>query len=397
MRAWAVPLLLLTAGLAGCIGGQDAADDGLDDPNGQATGADTAQGPAEDLLAPVVFDATEPSQEVRWENGTFDITEHSHPKGIATGVVGEYDPDRREIDLTPMVPTGVPAVLTAEINAELGQGDVDLWIDAPDEEIWASDYDAPYGGYTSLAVTIIHTSSEPITLNVRYDEIDDSTGFDYTLRYAAHVDPGLLPAGVPVGVEVPEEATGLRVDFEDEAEGRAVAFWGPDDSFIGRFEPDQRFTLPVDEIGAPGEYVVMLPEGSAPARISLVGLTEAPDRLRPLTQDIQFGTPQQASGGETELSWSFQADRVPLQAGLFWEGSEVSQDTQASLASPTAHLIGLDIDGGPWLGAGFGTITDMGVAGLTTGTYEAQVSFGETLGSSGMTANHVLVFYDRGR
>ncbi len=397
MRALAA-VLLLTAGLAGCLGGEDgSAGTTGTEIESASTGGDDAGLPEAPPQAPVAFTDDAPTHEVAWENGTFQITEHSYPKGMVTGLAGEYDPDRRQIDLTPLVPQGRPVVLTAEINADVGEGDVDIWIDAPSEEVWAAAYDTPYGGYSSIQITLIHTSSDPITLNVRYDEIDDSQSFDYTLRYAAHSDPGLLPAGVPVGIEVPEDAVGLRAEFTDASDGRAVAVWAPDDSFIGRFEPgDERFTLPVDETGATGEYVVMLAEGSGPARISLVGVGETTTKLRPLGQVFETGPGVEAGPGETEVSWTFEVDRVPLQAGLSWSASEVSQDTAASLSSPETELLGLSVSDGPWVGAGFGILTSMGAQGLTAGTYEAHVSFGENAGPSGMNANHVLVFYDRG-
>lgn len=398
MRALAV-ILLLTAGLTGCLGGEDG---GMETTGAEIDPASTDGGTGgldeDPLKVPVGFSDEAPTHEVAWENGTFQITEHSYPKGVVTSLVDEYDPDRRQIDLTPLVPIGVPVVLTAEINAELGEGDVDIWIDAPNEEIWAASADTPYGGYSSLEVTLIHTSSDPITLNVRYDEIDDSQSFDYTLRYAAHVAPGLLPPGVPVGLEVPDAATGVQIDLVGAEDQPAVMLWDPQDTFLGRLSPTGDRLIRVLEPEDPrGEHVVMLAEGSGPARISLLGVEQAPADLRPLSQDIQTGPGIEAGPGETEVAWSFEVDQVPLQAGIFWSGSEVSQDTQASLASPAANLIGLDISGGPWLGAGFGTITDMGAEGLTTGTYEAQISFGQTAGPSDMTANHVLVFYDRGR
>lgn len=400
MRAFTLAVLLVVAGLAGCLGGEDA-DGGEAGPTAPSTpggGGDGEPGtePGQSLTD-LRFEIDDPVSEIVWENGTFQITDHSHP--LVNQAVHDASPDRREIDLTPLVPQGVPVVLTAEVDAEMGEGDVDIFFEIPSGEIWSGETDTPYGGYSLIEATVLHTSSDPITLVLRYDEVDDSASFDYTLRYSVSYEPGLVPDGVPVGVPVPEEATGLRVEFGDEREGRSVLVWDPQDTFLGRFDPgDERVTLPLDGEAPRGEHVVLLAAGSGPAHISLAGTEQDPGPLRALLQEIVFGQPHQAASGESEITWSFQTDRAPLQAGIFWDSSEVSQNTRGSLASPTTELFSMEIQDDPWIGGlGFGMLTEVGAPGLVAGSYEASVAFDENAGPSPMEATHALVFYDRGR
>lgn len=397
MRALLIAALLLAGGLTGCIG-----SDGTDGREGataaNASGAEGAPAAMPGAGSPHVnlsFETGQAVHETRWANGSFTLAEHSFPKGVATGLIGEYDPDRREIDLADLVPQGIPVVLTAEIEAELGEGDVDIWFDVPSEEVWAATYHTPYGGYSRIETTVLRTSSEPVTLNVRYDEIDDSQGFDYTLWYSAQADPSILPAGVPVGVEVPTGATGLEMRFLSPGGGNAGLLWDPQDAFLGRGEQDV-LTFELEDESPRGEYVLMAAEGASPARVTVLGTEQAPSGFRLLEQTFETGPGVEAVPGESEVAWTFDVRKAPLQAGVFWSASEASQGTGARLSSPQADLLELNIDGGPWVGAGFGTTTDMGAPGLTTGTYEAQVSFDQNAGPTGMTANHVLVYYERG-
>lgn len=395
MRAWIIVAALLTSTAAGCIGG-DAGSDQVEaaEAGGTVTGLEATEPPTT-----LSFAAGGVVDETRWENGTFHVSEHSFPKGVATGILGEYDADRRVIDVTDMVPTGVPVILEAEIHAELGRGDLDLWLTAPEGEVWARDYDTPYGGYSRIRSLIVHEAGGPLELNVRYDEIDDSQSFDYTLEITSRADPAVVPPGVPVALELPAGGTlGLgpveEFALSDEPDGLEAMLWGPDDTDLGRLSAaDGSSTFTVADEAAGGEHVVMGVHDSPAFRIQVSSATETDASLRPLTQAFTMG-PGVETDESPEVTWSFELETAPIQVGVFTNATEVSDGLEVRLAGPSETILESSI-GGLWINAGFGWLSPMGADGLTAGTYEATVTYDHAVGASPIEANHVVVGYRR--
>lgn len=410
---WGIVLVVLSVGLAGCVGSQTAGEASSGGQGADATamedgeaGSSGGQTDGTGAAAALAFPAAADVTRTLWFNGTFEITEHSWPKGMVTSALGmEYDPDRRTHDVTDEVPEGVPAVVRAEINADVGEGDVDLWFEFSDD-IWTASADAPYGGYTAAEIGIVRVD-DPVVVTLRYDEIDDSAAFDYTLRVDVIAHPDLVPAGIPVAVDVPTGADGLRIEFAGEGEGRAAWVWDPDDALVGRFDPgDERISVPLGPDAPRGEYVVMAAQGSGPVRVHLLAvdgedatpLAPPPGQgLRALTQVIEMSDPQSANAGEASYTWTFEADRTPLQAAILWWGPAVSRETDASLSGPEGTLFDLTISTDEvWIFPGFGWLTAMGAEGLAAGTYEASVAFGDAaIGPDPVTVQHALVYYGR--
>lgn len=398
MRAWIIVAALLVSTAAGCVGGnEDAGQVDLTEAVGAAgTGDDV--GPAGGWTN-LSFASGETVDETRWENGTFHVREHSFPKGVATGIVGEYDADRRVIDVTDMVPTGVPVIFQAEIHAELGRGDVDLWLTAPEGEVWASDYDTPYGGYSRIRSVIVHETGGSLELNVRYDEIDDSESFDYTLEITSRADPSVVPPGVPVAVELPAGDTLELTPVEgfalsDGPDGLEAMLWGPDDTYLGRLtEAEDRTTFTVAGEVAGGEHVVMAVHDSPAFRVQISNGTGTDAPLRPLTQSFYLG-PGVETDDSSEVTWTFELEAAPIQVGIFTNATEVSDGLEARLVGPSETILESSI-GGLWIGAGFGWLSPVGADGLAAGTYEATVAYDNAVGVSPIEANHVVVGYRR--
>lgn len=394
MRAWIIVAALLVSTAAGCIGGDGGSDQLALDEAVSATGSgdelDAAGG-----WANLSFPAGEPVDETRWENGTFHVSEHSFPKGVATGILGEYDADRRVIDVTDMVPTGVPVILQAEIHAELGRGDVDLWLTAPEGEVWASDYDTPYGGYSRIRSVIVHEAGGSLELNVRYDEIDDSESFDYTLEITSRADPAVVPPGVPVALELPGSGDTLELTpvegfaLSDAPDGLEAMLWGPDDTYLGRLaDAEDRTTFTVTDEAAAGEHVVMGVHDSPAFRVQVSSATGADGPLRPLIRSFTLG-PGVETDDSPELTWTFELETAPIQVGIFTNATEVSDGLEARLIGPSETILESSI-GGLWIGAGFGWLSPVGADGLAAGTYEATVTYDHAVGGSPIEANHVV-------
>lgn len=384
-RTLLVALLLVAPLLTGCLGlggGDDGAPENATrtsatgDPGEAVPSAVRTPRPADEDLAPVRFTDEPLEAAVTWANGTFTLAEHSWPKGIVTSIVDEYDPDRREIDLTGQVPAGIATLVEIEVNAELSEGDVDVWIEFPPEAIWAFEGHAPFGGHTYQAYTVVLGPGEPVTAVLRYDEVDPSTEFDYTLRIAITPFVDVLPPGVPVAFAM-EPGDGLYVipdgaDADDE-----FLLWDEFEDFLGRIVLNQRKVVSVEESG---EVVLLLEETAAPARLGFLardvdhgGPAPTP---RALAQEI-LSTEVVSGPADEELVLTFETLEPMLQTGIGWWGSTVATATEATLSGPTGPVLDASFESGelPWMGPGFFVLTDLGTKELPAGPYEARVHF----------------------
>lgn len=385
--------LLLLAGLAGCLG---SSDDGSSTT--PATPADGSQGEAateaQRNFTSLTYPGTEPVFGVEWVNDTFEIQDSDQIARPAR--MAGQDPDNRHvIDITDRVPADVPVFVALEINAEAGQGDVDIWLNAPDAAIWSSEFDAPFGGFSHIEYTLVRSEGTPISVVAQLDELPDRAEVPYTLSIDVRSNPGLAIRGVPVSFQAGPDHV-LELSSLDEGGEVEVLLFDPADAFLARVQGTGTTTFALDDEATSGRYVLMVPEGIRPVWLELAGPAGAPIQdpdLHLLEQDITFGPPQSTGSGGS-ATWSFDADRVPLQAGVLIQTSGASKDLDAALTGPAGELLSAMIEGGPWLQNGFVFLTDMGDVGLQPGTYEATVSFDVDAGEES-SASEILVYYAR--
>ncbi len=379
--------------LPGCVGSGDVSPAEPVAGSSAEAGPDTA---LTDAVASAGFQLRAPVFKELWLNGTFSIHQNTWPVGHHLWMLGQQPPGLVQIDITEHVPRDIPVRLTSEVHADLDQGRLGTWFSTPPEEHWTGVWDQPSGGDLRAEVIIVHASSEPVVANLMYGDVDPQPTFDYTWSVRVEADPQGLPAGVAVGLEVPETASAIQFPFEGEGES-AVMIWDAEDRFMGRFDVDGDSLL--YEIGdAPrGTWIVMLAAGSADARVQVVGADAAEVLLETVAQDIVASEPQDRTG--QRLEWTFESPRAPLQVGFAIEAGGVTMDMHATLTGPVGQLLEAEFTGGPWVGSvdGFSSwhFTPMGATGLEPGAYRANVEFGTAQGSEPHRTQDFLVYYAR--
>lgn len=325
-----------------------------------------------------------------WANGTYRVEEQGDWVGLARDLAGQPQAGLRWLDLSALVPLGVPARVVAEVDADVTRGDVDLWIDAPEEAWWAGDRDTPLGGWSRVEVTLLRTTSDPVRVGLYYDEAEPAAEFAYTLFAEVHADSDLLRPGVAAALEVPSEGARWTVEAETLREDAALLVFDPDDAFVGRFAlADGATEIALDEAPA-GEYVVVLSEGAARARITVEGIAAT---LRPV--GWEYVEKEGTTAADGKMRWTFSTDRVPIQAGIFFRSGAAANDVDVRLASPDRELVAERWTGGPWLnvdpvfGSFFGWMTDVAAEGLVAGAYEASAEFGANAGDASAVGGFV--------
>ncbi|MBW3583199.1 MAG: hypothetical protein KY455_08895 [Euryarchaeota archaeon] len=337
--------------------------------------------------SPTAFADREPYLHETTEDGTFAAGEHWTGVGEGTARLGHDAGSMHMRDISGHVPKGVPVKVTASVAADLAEGDIDLWIQAPFDEVWSFDGEFPRGGTSSLTMTLVHTSEDPVWVVVFYDEPEPVEEFEYILTYTIESDPGLLLPGVPLSVEVPSGARSIEVTF-DGVTGDAVWLWAPDDTLIGRFDNTEQVWNHTFEGGARrGAYVVMTPQGAPVANITVHTIEPlgaerrtAPLPLGILMQDIQQTSPVRfAAEEEGTLEETF--ERAPIQVGLQVQVATLTHGVEMRLDGPEGTLREWSFkDDLPWVApapdqsVGFTFMTEMGVEGLAAGTYTASFS-----------------------
>lgn len=393
-RALPLAASIALASLAGCLD-RDGAEEGA---GGATLNATTATDESSDAPPPTVpgatrvhFAAGEAASETIWSNGTFTIEQAGWPIGVLTQGALMGDNPRR-IDITAAVPQGVPTLVTVEVDASVGAGDVDIWLDAPEIEIWSGVFDTPFGGWSRFEMSIVHVSSESIAVVLGYDEHDDQPSFDYTLRIDVASDPSLLLPGVAVGVPMgPGDA--LHLEPLDAAKETNAALYDPADAHLGRVRVAAGApTLALAADAPAGEYVVMLSGDASPARASLTGPSLERAAGRVLAQTFREGAPVPIDGAD-EVRWTFDEATAPLQVfvGIVIDGAMTA--FSGSVASPTGSLFDFAFQG-PDVAAGFayGMRTMMGAEGLVPGTYTVAITPQAAVQAS---AWELVVYYER--
>lgn len=299
-----------------------------------------------------------------------------------TAPAGLDAPSHQSLDITDLVPVGVPTWIMAEVDLPFTEGDVDLWISSSNDDTWTADFDTPRGGYSKVEIVMVNSGAEPIELNLFYDEREGTEGFEFTVLYEVFSSGEILMPGVPTTVEIPDGTRSLEVRYIADNEGD-VSLWRFDDDFVGRFaSADKVVNVTLDEGVRGGEYVVLTPADAGPARVTVYAPADASPPARPLelgtvtqnimrTDEVPFAMNE---GGEASLS----LPTVPLQVGMRLFIERFVNEINVELAGPSGSIIKEQFtDTTPFMntqpegGMGFGFWTPLGAPGLEAGTYTA--------------------------
>jgi hypothetical protein len=378
--------LSISFALAGCVDGTGTPEAA---PPEAAAGVPVVKDPAGNALAR--YDLAKPVAQTVWANGTYKAEEAFFPLGLAPAMLGLPPNGLRVADVSEFVPRNVPVRIITEVHAQVTDGDVDLWLNVPFNEVWAGTWDTPRGGYSKIETRMVHASDDPILVVLGYDELDRSTEFSYTLRIDILSEPERLVDAVGASLDVPVANATLLVNLERAGDQPALLAWGPDGKALGRVDVKQG----VNEVklAEKGEHLLLLTEGTGDATLALQGVSESP-RLRPAEQEIvEF----MSDTSQSSAAWSFEADRAPLQVGFFASSATVASGFSGSLTSPAGTLIeSRASDTLPWVrpfaGFGIGEWTTMGAEGLVKGKYDFTVSFETSAGPDPIHYGHFIVF-----
>lgn len=396
MRGRARPLILpitllaiLLVPLAGCIDepaapGPDAAPDDAVVVTDPETGEENVVVPY-DLRFETDLDA--PYHHEETEDGTFALGEHWDRNGEFQDNAGMDSGSLHLRDISDKVPKGVPVRITLDLTSDMTEGDLDLWLDIPFQEVWAADFDTPRGGTSSASYTIVHTSDDPIRLAVFYDEPEPAEEVRYEVTYVIDADPSLLLPGIPVVVPLPAGTSSLALASATGATG-PVWLWDAEDVFLGTTETGAVVNHTFDGGAARGDHVVLIPEGSEAARLRVYAPLD-PDAPAPgdgarrmlffglTTQDIQQTDAVPIKAHE-DLEATFELDRVPVQVGVQLNIEELTHGVTTTLTGPDGALLDVSFQGttpfitpGPSSAMGFTFLTDVGAEGIGLGTYTA--------------------------
>jgi len=325
-----------------------------------------------------------------WANGTFKADESFFPLQLVPVMAGLPLKGIHTTPITDAVPKGVPVRITSEVHADVTDGDVDLWLNIPFDEMWAGTWDTPPGGYSKIETRIVHLSDDPLGVSVGYAELDHQPEFTYTLRIDVTYDPEALVDSVGATLDVPVEGARLLVDAAAGGPDAALLVWGPDKKLVDRFA----LQAGANEIqlAAAGQHLLLLAQGSGDATLAIDGVSEPP-RLGHAKQEIvDFMGESQGP----KVTWSFDADRAPIQVGFFANSGTVASDFSGLLTSPKGRLIESHFTGGPWvrpvMGFGAGEWTAMGGKNLVAGKYDFEISFSQNAGPDPIHYGHWFVF-----
>lgn len=308
MRRLAIALVLvvLTAGLAGCVGGSD----GDGDAQTQSTDANDTRGT---LAEPNVsfekpddvyrFDS-EDVNETRWENGSFSpATCFACPNS------------QHRYDVTDMLPSGSPALVRAEVDypeATIVDATT-VYLATDGAEVYR------YNGSFQALTAVVAPQGGTVEVVVENIFPDANTEIAYELRIEALSNASVVAPEVPIAFPAPEDPAGLVVDG-GELEGEArLMLWDGQDTFLDHHTIDGQTTINVSEAeGGPLVGYLAGAEGGI-ARVAPVNASATDTTMRPLTTTL--GEQASAVGANEEVTVEAEPDKVPLQAGLFLQGS----------------------------------------------------------------------------
>lgn len=362
--AFVAGLVLVTVGLAGCMGGggdgvetepQATSGNGtgptLDEPNVSFTEEDE-----------VYSYEAESTHEVRWENASFS------PASCFACPNSEH-----RYDVTQMLPSGAPALLQAEVEASTNTfTTVSVSIETDGAQTYTTN------GSFQEASSVLAPQGGTVEVVVQNGFPDANTEINYELRIQVDANRTLVPAGVPVSLSAPEDPAGLVVEpvgLEGEAR---VMLWDGQDTFLGHHAIEERTTINVTDAEG-GPLVAFLAGAEGVASLAPVNASASGTEMRPLGW-TWTETADSISGGELEVV--AEPDTVPLQAGLFLRGNhETGTQYSGELATGNATLLSFE-SGGYYTGPGgtFQWLDERGAADLVPGEYVGTFQFSQATG-----------------
>lgn len=313
-EGWLTVALALMLPAAGCIGttGSDAAP-----ADGNETGATIE---ASDRERPETVDAygglasfeVAPFSETEWANGSLNSAEV---------VVGENAPpfqgleraDENRVEITDLVPAGIPTNVRATITYEAdATAELNTYVAAP--QYYGYDVETGEGTFTADTV-VTHFGDEPIEVGANGNQPDAAPQTSYTLRIEVGVtDASLVPATVPLALDLPERADRVEVVPADPETGLRANLWGPEDALVAHgAAEDGSVLLPVETAG---EHVV-LPNDTAYLQVLDEDgqALEEPPSMRALGSEWTWSEPYELAP-EGPDGTEIDVKRVPLAFGI---------------------------------------------------------------------------------
>lgn len=370
-------LVILTAGLAGCIGEDGRGDDIEAQSEERDDAGPTMEDPnvsLEDDEQLYRYDASD-AHEVRWENESFS------PATCFACPSSEH-----RYDVTAMLAQDAPTRLRVELETDpvlVDATSVSLAADGAEVYRYNSTFDtidavlAPQGGSAEVVVQSLLP--------------DADTEIAYELRIEAHANRSALPAQVPIAFPAPEDPAGLVVD-DAELDGEAhLMLWDGEDTFLGHHPIEGETTINLTGAGG-DELAAYLAGADGVARLAPINASAMDATMRPLGQTVQEASDSIDSNQQVELEAPIEV--VPYRAGLFLEGSfdagtqfsgELAVDGEPVFSySSGGYLTGPDTRFTWW--------DEHGDPGLTAGAYLGTFQF---TAASGGEAGVVWMTYAR--
>lgn len=382
-----VALLLAGPALAGCVSPDGGAELG---PAAAEDGEAAGPGNGSALAA---FPGASP--ETLHANGTFAAHEPvvgSFPVELVFGFDGEgphqIDEDFHEV--TEHVPQGVPTNISATLTYPDEQADMTLFV-STGEDVRFHGFEAANGdGSARLWTTLSRFGDASVDVVVNSNAPGQAADTPY--RVQVNVTPAAtrLPANAPAAVDVPEEATGLRLTpVASEGETPLVTrAWTPDDAYLGDREAEAGAGAPYP-VEAAGEHVVV---ASAPVHVQVLGLDGAPaagPEMRTLSWTFQEAVRTPLDPASGSASFEMEADRAPLSAYVevsSGDGGErpgtPARNVEATVSSPDGTVVDAGPDCGVFCtvvltriqgGYDVGAFAPFNATGLVDGTYQGEV------------------------
>lgn len=419
--ALAVVLVAAVAALAGCLAHTgptpvspsdvDAADAA---PNGTpATPAVSPDVPGTIETPGSVYTVDGPSvHETLVRNGSFQFYQTYYPAGFATGSYQEG------LELTEHIPVGVPTRLNVTLDYDQDVFNfVDAALSAPGAEVYAvgstTDFDE---GVVWLDATVARLDPDARVIVRAEGILPDDGSSEYRLDVSIRGHTGIVQPWTPTRIQVPPEADGFRLGFDDAQGSFQAMIWDPTDRFLGHRtvsadpgSPDN-VTVRLGPDRPSGDYAVLVKDVELPPDhthtadtphhhhgVVATTLNETADaRMEPLGMTYRYGANVTVGSGDT-ARWNPHASKAPIQAGMVASPSKsfvtVNPSTlSGSLRTAGDPVVAFSGDGFLLGFGGYAWISPIADENLDEGSYRATFT---NDGGTTLKATHFFGFYER--